>query len=445
MAENNKIIWSEGMFLRPQHFQQHDRYLEALINGRCLGLRPFDWGFYSVKVDPDLLRIGKLSLSECSGIFPDGTPFSLPENGELPLPLDIAETVRNEEVFIALPLRRPQSVESDSDQNPESLARYRLNEKEVRDNNAGFDDKAPLQVGKLKTRLMLQQEDRSGYACLGIGRIIEVGDDKNILMDANYIPVNLNCAAIPRLTGFLRELNGLLSTRSEELAARATGVSDASTAQISDFLLLQLCNHYQPLFEHLSQVEGLHPEEFYRIAIQLAGDLSTFFRNERRPIAYGGYIHDNLQATFSDLMEDLRQLLGGVIERVAIRIPLKGPKYGVYLAKKPDLNLFRTAIFVLAVSADITDDQLRREFPPQIKIAPVENIQDYVKSHTPGIEIKPLNIIPRQLPIPSSFTCFQLNKHSKLWKILETSAGIAIHIGGDFPELQLELWAIRKG
>jgi len=35
--------------------------------------------------------------------------------------------------------------------------------------------------------------------------------------------------------------------------------------------------------------------------------------------------------------------------------------------------------------------------------------------------------------------------HNKLWKILETSAGIAIHIGGDFPELKLEFWAIKKG
>jgi len=406
MSENNRIIWSEGMFLRPQHFQQHDRYLETLINSRCLGLQPYDWGFYSIKIDPDLLRIGKLSMSEGSGIFPDGTPFSLPKNGDIPLPLDVSDNIRDEEVFFALPLRRPQSVESDSDQNPESLARFRLNESEVRDNNSGFEDKAPLQVGKLKTRLMLQQEDRSGYACLGVGRIIEVGDDKNILMDANYIPVNLNCAAIQKLSGFLRELNGLLNTRGEELAARATGVSDASTAQISDFLLLQLFNRYQPLFEHLSHIEGLHPEVFYRTAIQLAGELSTFFRTLRT---------------------------------------LKGPNYGVYLAKKPDLNLLKNAIFVLAVSADITDDQLRHDFPPQTKIAPVESIQDYVKSHTPGIDIKPLNIIPRQLPLPSSFTCFQLSKHNKLWKILETSAGIAIHIGGDFPELKLEFWAIKKG
>ena len=34
MSWNRKVIWSEGMFLQPQHLQQHDRYIERLIEGR---------------------------------------------------------------------------------------------------------------------------------------------------------------------------------------------------------------------------------------------------------------------------------------------------------------------------------------------------------------------------------------------------------------------------
>jgi type VI secretion system protein ImpJ len=32
---DNKIIWSEGLFLQPHHFQQHDRYLEHLIRAQA--------------------------------------------------------------------------------------------------------------------------------------------------------------------------------------------------------------------------------------------------------------------------------------------------------------------------------------------------------------------------------------------------------------------------
>ena len=42
MSWHSKVVWSEGMFLRPQHFQQQDRYLEALVRHSCGYLRPYD-------------------------------------------------------------------------------------------------------------------------------------------------------------------------------------------------------------------------------------------------------------------------------------------------------------------------------------------------------------------------------------------------------------------
>ena len=95
MSEYNRVIWSEGMFLRPQHFQQHDRYLEHLVDARCRGLRSHDRGFAQIKIDQGQLAVGKITLNQCSGLFPDCTPFDLPGDDELPLPLDVGEDVRN--------------------------------------------------------------------------------------------------------------------------------------------------------------------------------------------------------------------------------------------------------------------------------------------------------------------------------------------------------------
>jgi type VI secretion system protein ImpJ len=39
MTAHSKIVWSEGLFLRPQHLQQQDRYLERYIENRCHALR----------------------------------------------------------------------------------------------------------------------------------------------------------------------------------------------------------------------------------------------------------------------------------------------------------------------------------------------------------------------------------------------------------------------
>ena len=445
MSENNRVVWSEGMFLRPQHFQQHDRFVESLINGRCRGLQPFDWGFVALKLDPRQLAIGKLALTESRGIFPDGTPFNLPEDDELPLPLDVGEDVKNSLVYLALPLRRQESAEIDSEAFPDSLARYRLGEREVRDHNGGADSRFPVQIGRLRTRLMLERQERSGYVCLGVARIAEVRADKTVVLDDHYLPPALNCVAAGLLGGFLRELHGLLHTRGEALAARAAEAGRGGVAEIADFLLLQMINRYQPLFDHLANSAALHPEDFYGLAVQLAGELATFYRASKRPIGFPVYNHDDLQGCFTPVMEELRHLLGMVLEQNAIQLPLSKPKFGVYAAKRPDLNLLENAVFVLAANAQVPPETLRTHFPPQVKICPVEDIQTLVRSALPGISIHPLPVAPRQIPFHAGFSYFELSKQSELWKKMPTSGGFAIHIGGNFPGLELEFWAIKKG
>ena len=37
MTDTNRVLWSEGLFLRTQHFQQQDRHTEALVRGAAAG------------------------------------------------------------------------------------------------------------------------------------------------------------------------------------------------------------------------------------------------------------------------------------------------------------------------------------------------------------------------------------------------------------------------
>lgn len=445
MGGTNRVVWSEGMFLRPQHFQQHDRYTENLVNGRCAGLRLFDWGFYTLKVDSSLLGMGKIALTECRGIFPDGTPFNLPDDNPLPLPLDIPEKVQNNIVYLALPVRRPGSTEGDSNEYPDPMARYHTAEFEVRDNNMGADGKPVLHVGELRTRLMLEQQQRAGHVCIGIARVIEMRADKTLVLDSDYIPPIINCFANSILAGFIKLLHGLLHTRIEELAGRVSEAGRGGVAEISDFLLLQVVNRAVPLFEHLATLVGLHPESFYRVGLALAGELATFTRVDKRPISFPPYQHDDLKRTFAPLMEELRDALSKVLDKTAIRIPLSTPKYGIYAARLPDIHLLDSAVFILAVNANVSADLLRSQFPAQLKIGPVEKIQQLIRTVIPGITVVSLPVAPRQLPYHAGFSYFELSKQGELWVAMKTSGGFAFHVGGEFPGLELEFWAIRSG
>lgn len=446
MSINNRVVWSEGMFLRPQHFQQHDRYLERFIDGRCHGLRSHDWGFSSLKIDVGQLAIGKFSITEARGIFQDGTPFNFPDDDELPSSLDIAAGTTNEIIYLALPLRRPETAEFDSESTPDGLARYRVVNRDVRDNNTGYDGRYPVQIGNLRPKLMLGTQERSGYLCLGIANVLEVRSDKTIILDEKYIPVVLQSSVNNILAGFLRELQGLLHTRGEALAARVSGASQgAGVAEVADFMLLQTINRYEPLLRHLSVDASLHPESLFVFGLQLMGDLSTFYRQSKRPADIADYQHDDLRVCFIPLLDELRRLLSMVLEQNAIQIPLNKHSAAVYYSGRPDVKLLDQAIYVLAVNAHVPSEMLRSHFPPQVKIGPVEEITQLVTAALPGIGIHPLAVAPRQLPYHAGYSYFELDKQSAYWKKMAESGGFAFHIGGNFPGLELEFWAIKKG
>ena len=101
----NKVVWSEGLFLRAQHFQQQDRYFERYVETRCHALVPHSWGFTDIEFEHDLLRIGKLGVRRVAGVFPDGTPFRMPEDDPLPAPIDVGADVRGQILNLAVARR----------------------------------------------------------------------------------------------------------------------------------------------------------------------------------------------------------------------------------------------------------------------------------------------------------------------------------------------------
>ncbi len=444
MSLSSKVIWSEGMFLNPQHFQQYDRYVERYIDAKCSALGAYSWGLQSLEIDQQLLKLGKLSIQRGQGVFPDGTPFNFPDVDDAPNVLDLPEGVHNTLVYLAVPVRRPGAVDVSRDDDTQALARYYVAEVSARDVTSDGGDTRPVDVGKLRLRLMLETDDLSGYACIGVIRVAEMRDDHNVLLDEQYLPTCLDCTAASKLSSFLPELSGMLHHRGEAIAGRLADARRGGTAEIADYMMLQLINRYEPLVVHLAAVRNLHPLTLFQQLLLMAGELSTFVARDKRPPEFPAYRHDQLQETFAPLMSTLRKYLSMVYEQTAIGLPLEEKKYGIRVGAIPDRSLLDSASFVLAVRADVAEETLRSRLPAQIKVGPVERIRQLVNAAMPGIGIKPLPVAPRQIPYRSGYAYFELDKHSAFWREMTSSGGFALHVGGDFPGLEMEFWAIRQ-
>jgi len=179
------------------------------------------------------------------------------------------------------------------------------------------------------------------------------------------------------------------------------------------------------------------------VLVQMAGELATFTESRKRPPAFPPYRHEDLHATFRPVMASLRQSLSAVLEQTAVPIPLQERKFGIRVGPIVDRSLVTDATWVLAVKAQIPAETLRRGLPNQIKIGPVEQIRELINVALPGIAIRALPVAPRQLPYYAGTSYFELDRSSPYWAALARAGGVAIHIAGDIPGLEVECWAIR--
>ena len=443
MSWRTKVVWSEGMLLQPQHLQQAERHADHARHVLLRGTTPYAWGFAELEIDAAALSLGKLALVRAVGVFADGTAFDMPAVDPLPEPIDIPASMRDEAVVLALPVRRAGAREADAE-GYEELVRHRVLEAEVPDSNTTGERTAMLQLGALHTRLLRAGEATDAWTTLNVARVVERRVDNQVQLHRGLVPPLLDVAGHAVVRGWVDELLGLLRQRAEALAGRMTQGGTGGVAEIADFLLLQTVNRYEPLFAHFARCATLHPLHFYEEALQLAGDLGTF-RDARRSARFGPYVHDDLEATFRPVMDDLRRSLSMVLEQSAIRIELHDRKHGVRVALIPDVELQRNATFVLAVQSQMAAEALRARFPTQVKIGPVERIRDLVNLQLPGVALAPMPVAPRQIPFHAGANYFELDtRNSELWRQLEQSGGMAMHIAGDFPGLDLAFWAIRS-
>ena len=443
MSAYGKVIWSDGLFLRPQHFQQQDRYFERYVETRCQALAPHSWGFMEVELERDFLSIGRIGLRRAAGVFPDGTPFRMPEDSPLPPPIELVGDVRDQIVHLALPLRRLGAQEADRAAASDDLTRQHVCELEARDGTSPSAEVALLEVGTVRTRLLLERDVTGAYACLPLAHVAEVRSDRQIVLDDSFIPTVLDARATDRLATLMTELLGLVHQRADALAGGIVTTDRGSTAEIADVLWLQALNRLEPLLAHHADGGALHPEQLFRLCVSIAGEMATFTTPRKRSPQFAPYRHERLRESFQPVVAALREAFSFERQRRVIPIPIEPKQHGLHVAMVPDRTLYSSAAFFLAARADVPPDELRQRLPAQLKVAPVEKIRHLVNLSLQGVPMQAMPAVPRQLPLHAGFVYFEFDQSHELWKQLNASGGIGIFVG-EFPGLALEFWAVRN-
>lgn len=442
MSWYSKVFWSEGLFLRPHHLQQNDRYLEHLIDKRVRRITPYPWGFDELEIDQDLAQQSKFAVRRASGVLPDGTPFDIPADSPLPEAVDVPEGTAGQIAWLVMPLPAPNTREVD-ESTADSASRYIRTSETFIDSTSSLRVEEEVEIAVPRLSFELRKTSKPGYMGLGIARVLEVRD-KNVLFDERFVPPMLVCAAHPVIDGWLNRIIGWIDAKLEELARYAVDPSSGGGLQSVDYLVLQLLNREIPALIHLQRSGYIHPERLYEQLLRLAGELATFATTERRARDYPSYDHDDLENVFAPLIRDIQEFLSARLGRRAIRLEIIERAQNAFLSPIRDRSLFRSATFVLEVAARRPLVEIQNDFPHLFKVGPNTRMNEIVHANLPGLPLVHLPTPPPQIRAITDHVYFYLDRKSQLWPDFSNAASIGMHFSGDWPELELYLWAILE-
>lgn len=442
------VAWSDGMLIEVQHFQQLERHLRQQSQLRMGQTFSHAWGYSQLEVDEDSLGLGRLGLRKAVGVFPDGTPFSLPQHDPLPEPLSTASAQAGDVACLAV-----QSVLSEGPDMVfgalDAASRYRAVDAEVVDAGVGLDPagsprRLTIQVGQLRTRLCWRSQLRSDEVALSVAKVSGRSSGQVVSLSTHFIPPLLDVRVHPNLQSLVSELRSVLQMRLAGMPGLKALSSGGGVADLIETMLRQAMAEYRMRLAHLDAFSPLPPALLYHELVSLLGRLSVLPGVEDELIDEDlAYRHDDLQTSFEPLSTHLRRALARVIETpiVPLRFEDRGDQIHLCMVDPK----WRLQKMVFAVSAALPAEQLRKLLPQQAKLGPVEQIQKLIDLQLPGARLIPLAHPPRVVPYYSRSVYFEVEAADPYWAQTFSGSAMAFRIVGDFPDLRFEAWGLREG
>src|ERR1035441_7167426 len=315
----SKIVWAEGMYLGPHHFQAQSRYFEESMHFATESLWNDAYGFADRELNADALRNGAVELLHARGMFEDGLVFDMPECDALPEPCIIADkfppTADHVTVALAVPRQMADGPNCDLENTPDGNTRYTRVTEVLHDENTGRDDK-PVQLGRKNISLVIEEDAAENALRLPLARVVRDGSG-HFIFDPAFIAPGMRLSASESLTSMLQRLVEILEDKSSTVAQeqqQAAGKFQAgmSARHVSQFWFLHAINSSLTPLRHLLLSKHGHPEELFREMSRLAGALCTFGL-DTHPRSLPAYNHRDPSGCFASLDIHIRRLLEVVV------------------------------------------------------------------------------------------------------------------------------------
>jgi type VI secretion system protein ImpJ len=451
MIHPRKPVWTEGLFMTPQHLQQSDQYHESLVHARLHAVASYDWGITSVQFDDRALVAGQLKLNKCHGVFADGTPFFIGDRGEdtveaRPIEGAFPAALESLDVFLAVPNARDNNVNIGLDPAKAGPAvRFLAQSTTVPDQNTGRNETA-ITWARGNMRLLFGTEARDAFQAV---RVAQLARDRTgaIVLKKNFIPSILHIGASDHLMGGMRRILSALVGKQKSLSEgrrmRTAAAVDFQASDTAKFWMLHTMNSFIPAVSHLVDHGDAHPEDCFTLLGSLIGELCTFSA-DGDPTSIPKFNYLELGDVFDPMFERAMAMISGVLAESYIIVPLEKREDGMYLGKFDDPKLPRTHEFFLEAKG--TDEAtLRERLPRLLKIGSWTQIGYILNAAMPGVRVGIEYRPPGAIPVKPGLVYLRVDQAGDYWNDILGSGTIAIYQPIEPQKVDLRLIAVQAG
>jgi type VI secretion system protein ImpJ len=448
MLTHEKVIWKEGLFLQPQHFQQSERHLLNAMQRRFTAYHQHYAGFLQYDISSEALLNNTFHLAVAQGVLPDGTFFSFPEEALAPSARSITEHLSHDQLFVdvyvALPLTQSGRPSVADKSGPSHAARFSSEVRSVPDEVFGQQSK-DIEVGRSNFCILFSDESRDNYSCLQIARLMRTENGQPGL-DGSFIPPLLRIGASSALSAQLRSMLEMLIAKSHTLSQGRKhlkgGLAEFAAHETTPQLLLHTVNSYTALLNHALSDLTAHPYELYLTLLQFCGSLITFSADTGITQLPYSYEHFRPADTFKRFDSILKSILGASVSTGSILLALEQINPSTFYSRITDNKLFETASFFLGVKADVPEKELIFGSVQRIKMSSRNQLDTLIQSAMPGLPLMHTPTPPPNLSSKPGYVYFNLNQKNLFWEAIRTTGELALYFPNNYANLSMELIAV---
>ncbi|MDB4985297.1 MAG: hypothetical protein JWN04_475 [Myxococcaceae bacterium] len=418
---SDKVAWSEGVLLLPQHFQQLDRYHESLLAARLDAISPLNWGVLDVALDARALQQGIAALLHFEGILPDGTPLLLGGQAarlpkQRPIQGHFPSAQRSLLLYLVLPNERARVNNYAANGEP---LRYSVQPAKVFDTSRD-DREADVSCAVPNVSLVFGDENLDGLTALPIASIVRDARGEYSTSDS-YIPPCLRIGASgvisTRLDGLLRAMIGRHRVLSEGRRLTGEGRVEFNAADITSYLQLNALNSMLPKMHYLARTKDVSPSTAFLLLSELAGQLATFApeADMTEPLDFD---FGDLETSFRTLFDLNERLLAASDTERFVSCTLKPGDHSRLYGELHDVRLDRCVRYLLSVESSLPRPQVVEEFVRRAKVASHGDMDFVLNKNIGGISVVESHRPPTELPMRPGVVYFDINNagHDVYWK-----------------------------